>query len=442
MSKAPNQVGTSTINTAPPAYVQAAQQNLLNTADNLTRDFTSNAPNFALAGFTPDQEMAFDLARYMGQQAYTNAAPNIPFNATTWNIGYNPGLQATPSQGTATNAVDYGLADRDIERVNPSLSNAAQLDAQGIRSLFNPYQQDVVDTTTQQLEEANARQLNAIKARQAAEGAYGGNRGALQETEQNRNFGNTLANTIAGLNNAGWNTAAQLGMQNTGLQQGTNLANQAAQNQAALTNKQAQNQISLANQAARNQIGLANAQAQNQMAAFNAAQQNQVGEFNAQMGLNAANLQNTTANADWQRQMQALQSLLGTGATQQQFAQQAIDVPFTELARYAGYVPGNYGSSQATPIYGPNTLQTLLPFLGLGAAALSDETTKKDKQKLGKDPATKLDMYAFRYKGEPANAPKTVGPMAQQVEQKYPGATARVGGKMVIKGAARKLLGI
>ena len=68
----------------------------------------------------------------------------------------------------------------------------------------------------------------------------------------------------------------------------------------------------------------------------------------------------------------------------------------------------------------------------------SDRSMKTDITKLGKDPKTGLDMYAYRYKGDPKSYPKVVGPMAQDVEKMYPGSTERVGkkGKLAIRGYA------
>lgn len=379
--KAPNQVGTSTVTNNVPPYVSQAQQYYLGNAENITAPFL-NPPPYMVAGFTPDQEQAFGIAR--------NLNPNV---------GGNVG--------------DYGSPTASYEGVNwQSNAPAAQLTPDAIRAMFNPYQKDVVDTTTQQLQEANDKQLSAIRARQASEGAYGGNRGALQESEQNRNFGNTLASTVAGLNFGGYNTAANLGMGNTQLQQQTTLANQDAYNRA---------------QALASQMWQQNAQ------------------FNAQQALNASAMENNLKNADWQRQLQQIQTLLGTGGEQQTLAQKALNVPYTALGALQGTIPQNYGSSTSTPIYGPTTASTLGSVAALGAGALgafSDETMKKDKDKLGKHPATGLNIYSYRWKGQPSDAPKSIGPMAQEVEQKYPGSTMRVGGKMMIKGGARAMLGM
>ena len=74
---------------------------------------------------------------------------------------------------------------------------------------------------------------------------------------------------------------------------------------------------------------------------------------------------------------------------------------------------------------------------GVGALSLlfglfSDERDKTDIKKLGKDPATGLDLYAYRYKGDPKSYPKVVGPMAQDIEDKFPGMVREVGGHKMV----------
>ena len=64
--------------------------------------------------------------------------------------------------------------------------------------------------------------------------------------------------------------------------------------------------------------------------------------------------------------------------------------------------------------------------------AMSDETMKTDITKVGKDKATGLTQYAYRYKGDPKSYPKVVGPMAQDIAKKFPGQTANVGGKIAV----------
>ena len=52
---------------------------------------------------------------------------------------------------------------------------------------------------------------------------------------------------------------------------------------------------------------------------------------------------------------------------------------------------------------------------------------KTDITPVGKDSETGLELYAFRYKDDPKNYPKVIGPMAQDVEKKYPEAVTEVG---------------
>jgi hypothetical protein len=75
-----------------------------------------------------------------------------------------------------------------------------------------------------------------------------------------------------------------------------------------------------------------------------------------------------------------------------------------------------------------------------GIGLLSDRRDKKDIQKLGKKEG--VDMYAYRSKGDPSNTPKTVGPMAQDIEKQAPGSTVKVGGHMVTKPEAARRFGI
>lgn len=72
---------------------------------------------------------------------------------------------------------------------------------------------------------------------------------------------------------------------------------------------------------------------------------------------------------------------------------------------------------------------SLLPAL----FALSDETMKKDKKKVGKDKKTGIDIYSYRYKGDAPNSPKVVGPMAQDVEKMFPSAVVNIGGKKAVR---------
>ena len=121
--------------------------------------------------------------------------------------------------------------------------------------------------------------------------------------------------------------------------------------------------------------------------------------------------------------------------TEQQFPEQ-------QLARYQSSIYGN--PLLAQPSYsktttgsqaggGPGLGKTLL---GIGSTAasiaaipgISDERAKTDITPIGMDDSTGLQMFAYRYKGDPKSYPKVVGPIAQDVEKKYPEAVGEVNG--------------
>lgn len=99
-----------------------------------------------------------------------------------------------------------------------------------------------------------------------------------------------------------------------------------------------------------------------------------------------------------------------------------------------------YGKSETTTKTGTSEKSgTDWLSAGIGAAkllpslfALSDETEKTDIKKVGKHKETGIDLYSYRYKGDPKTYPKVVGPMAQDVQKKIPGAVARIGGKLAV----------
>lgn len=101
----------------------------------------------------------------------------------------------------------------------------------------------------------------------------------------------------------------------------------------------------------------------------------------------------------------------------------------------SGVQPFNMGSNTQTFQPTPWTTYAGLGLAGLGALFPSDRRIKKDIRKVGRDPLTGLNMYKYRYKGEPWDKPKHFGPMAQEVAEKFPDKVADVGGVLHIQAA-------
>jgi hypothetical protein len=152
-------------------------------------------------------------------------------------------------------------------------------------------------------------------------------------------------------------------------------------------------------------------------------------------GQNAANLQD-------------LQSLFTGGQQQQQLQQKNIDAEMARFAeernypveqlnlRLAALGMSPYGKTETgSKTSTAEQLPTDWASVALGAAKIgaqaisSDRKSKTDIQKLGKDPASGIPMYSYRYKDDPKTYPKVVGPMAQDIEKKFPSAVKKVGAK-------------
>ena len=82
----------------------------------------------------------------------------------------------------------------------------------GIQQFYNPFEQDVVQQTLSDLQEASAKQGIANRAQAVSRGAYGGSRGRLMEQERERAFGRGAAEALGDIRSRGFGqatTAAQ-----------------------------------------------------------------------------------------------------------------------------------------------------------------------------------------------------------------------------------------
>ena len=299
----------------------------------------------------------------------------------------------------------------------PDQVNAGTLEGTNLSSYMNPYTQNVINSGMQAINSQLRQSLNNIGDQAIKTGAFGGSRQGVAEG---------VANAAAALQ-AG-NLASQLQAQNF------SQAQQAAQNDIN-RNLQAQ----LANQQAGMQGAGLDLQAANSLGGL--AQQGQqsflTGLGAALTGQGAA--QNQTQN-EINARMQAYQAA-------QQYPVQQLMLPLQAL----GMTPYGQTTTQTSPA-SSNGLMMGLGALGTGVGILggvnslmgggtsllsalgliSDRRDKTDIKKLGKDPQSGLDMYSYRYKDDPKSYPKVVGPMAQDIEDKYPGAVREIGGHKVV----------
>jgi len=231
-----------------------------------------------------------------------------------------PGI--TAAQNIADRIEAAGLAGQ--QAAQPFLDRASQLAGpESFREFMSPYQQEVIDTTRQELE----RQLQAQQAQlgAGAGAAFGGGRFGIAQGELAARGAQGIAQTLAGLRQTGFEQARQaaanalqqqlaLGQAATG-QAGQNLALLQPGLQAQLAGSQA------AQQQAGQNVGLLGQTGQMQLGTAQGLQQ----QAAQNVGLNQAALSAQTGLAQLQPQLAAQNiGLLGQAGLQQQQQAQAI----------------------------------------------------------------------------------------------------------------------
>lgn len=170
------QSNTQTLNAQSAANIRQGQQRI---------DSIMNANPFQaydgdmVAGLNADQQGARDMfAQNMGQG---NGLLDQAATAAQQAGGYSP---------ETITARSFGDAD--------------------LSAYQNPYQQQVIDAASNDINRQRELSLNDNKARAAKAGAFGGSRHGVIDAETNRAAGDTLARTTAGLRADGFNQAASL----------------------------------------------------------------------------------------------------------------------------------------------------------------------------------------------------------------------------------------
>jgi hypothetical protein len=208
-----------------------------------------------------------------GINAKVSAPPSANFTAATdalkSNLGFTPSTVTTnPVTAGRVTAPTYSATTGSASLLNP-VGDVTAGNVKDVSAYFDPYQQAVVDTTTQDINRQKAVAENAIGAR--AGSSLWGSRGAILEGETGRSYDDALAKAVAGLRSSGY-------------QQAQTVAGQDASRALLAAQGNQQKDLSVAGQ---------DAAAKNAMTATNLGFTNTAARDNATMGLTAA-----TGNAD------------------------------------------------------------------------------------------------------------------------------------------------
>jgi hypothetical protein len=308
-----------------------------------------------IAGFTPEQERAFDLTSDVVGQTQAYAAP------------------AAQLAGLA----GLGTTDADISR------------------FMNPYASQVIDVAERERRRAGDIEEQALASKAVTAGAFGGSRYGIAEAERRRN----LEQGVADIRTAGLGEAFKQAVQQAQAQQESRLGASRSLTELAQVAPQG-----TADELAR-------------LEAVGAARRGQSqGELDiSQRKFLEERTFPESALTQYSQFIQPTQNVLGAASTRT-----------------------NTGPGQAQPTY----LQQASGALGSAAKLVgsiygatqgnSDRDKKTDIKKIGMDEATGLAMYSFRYKDDPKTYPKVVGPMADEVKEKYPELVSEVAGTEVV----------
>jgi len=266
---------------------------------------------------------------------------------------YNP--MSTSASANSPNINSMGLS--------PTVQ-AGQLSNTSLSPYMNPYTQQVIDANQADILRGANIGLGGLGAQANAANAFGGSRHGIAMSEMGRGVTEQLAQSSAGLRQAGYQNAQQAAMQDIQNNMQSQLANQAAGQFDVGTDLQAQ----LANQAAGQfDVGTdLQAQLANQSAGLQANQQrigaaNQLGQL-SNLGFNMGQTVNNNL-AMQGAQQQAMQQALMDAAQQQYYGytnQPAASLGYVNSA--LGVTPSGSTSTQTT-----SKKPGLFDYLTLGA---------------------------------------------------------------------------
>lgn len=302
-----------------------------------------------------------------------------------------------------------GLLGFDAGTVGAGAVNPQKMSETDINPYLNPYITNVEDKAIDALNRTRLQTDNANASKASAAGAFGGSRHGIIDAVTGAETNRAAGDLSATLRKEGYDRATELATGDITRDLQAQTGNRDSSLQAALANQQAK-----------------------------------ISSAGVQKG--AADSLTNTSTAAQDSLFKDIGGLLGSGQTLQTQEQLYLDQnkaawdqaqnhdteQLNLLLASLGMSP--YGrtetSTKTSEKAGTDWASVGLGGLSLlkGLGVFSEDKAKTDVEKIGVDPLTKLNMYAYRYKSDPKTYPKVVGVMASDVEKKYPNAVKRIGG--------------
>jgi hypothetical protein len=187
----------------------------------------SNLAQQQSGGYGNQAQQGYELAQNQGQNQVRAGNQQLGQAKQGYELAQNQGQNQLQTGNQLANRA--GKTYGDMAGVDPQAIAAAQLAGQNLQPYMNPYQKNVIDATMGEMGRQEKIQRNNIAAEAQAQNAFGGDRQAIENAENNRNFDQQRSQTLASLN-----------QQNFGQAQSAAQTDNAAKMQAALANQQMQ----------------------------------------------------------------------------------------------------------------------------------------------------------------------------------------------------------
>jgi len=273
-----------------------------------------------------------------------------------------------------TRGTPYQFRDQGVAGLEGA---TGRFDPSSISDFYDPYAEQVIGSQQQDVARLGEQQLNQSRARAAAAGAFGGSRGALQETEIGRNTLGEQSRIGAQLRSQGYQQARSAAQQAFEQQQARQIASAQGIGQLGLQygqlaqgDVQQLGSLGQARGALGQGIGALGAQTGNLGSRLGALgmQQAQLGALGQQMNLNEVNAMMQLGGAYQQNQQAQLDA-------QRMTEQQAFQMPYQQVGFlsdiYKGAPSSQYSilSSPSAPGVSPFQQIAGLGIAGLGAAS-------------------------------------------------------------------------
>ena len=144
---------------------------------------------------------------YLGNLDYARNIANQ--TGTRQFAGLDPYYQMGEAQIAGAAQGGLGMQNLDTSAA-ATAQQLAQPDMANISNFYNPFEQQVVDTTLADMERARQGAVQQIGQQANAARAFGGSRHGIAETMANQEFARNAGSTLANLRSQGFNTAANM----------------------------------------------------------------------------------------------------------------------------------------------------------------------------------------------------------------------------------------